>query len=203
MATDSERVEKGQLLCRIIIEILGAPKEHVEETLRGYVAQIKQSELYSIVEAELAPAEPKDEMFSAFAELTLWMKNTSTLMAFCFDFMPSSIEIVKPGKLLFDSSQFAGYLNDLQARLHHTDMLLKTLTAQDTVLNKNAKALLKNLVTLSLRRGAQTMDELSLDCGISKSHLDKFMNHFIKEGYIGKKEDKYFLNNATGSQEQG
>ena len=43
--------------------------------------------------------------------------------------MPSSLEILEPKGLRLETNQFAGLINDLLARLHQIDMVLKGLRA--------------------------------------------------------------------------
>ena len=60
------------------------------------------------------------------------------LFGFCFDFMPSSLEIVKPETLKFDATKMNNLLNDLAARLHYYDMIVKQLRVRNMILEKNA-----------------------------------------------------------------
>ncbi|MBU0980706.1 MAG: hypothetical protein KJ709_07910 [Nanoarchaeota archaeon] len=191
--SDTERLEQGQLQCRAIIEILGQPKAHVEETLNKYLEEIKGKKDMDILEVDIAKTVPQDELFSTFAELTFWIKGPASLVGFCFDYMPSNVEIFKPMSISFKSPQLASLLNDLQARLHDVDMRLKTLTQQNTVLNKNARSLLRNLLILSLRKGPKDLPQIAKEIGLKELHLEKFMNHYIKDGLVGKEDGKYKL----------
>ena len=119
-----DKVAEGRILTRIIIEIVGKPKEHVEKTLRVVIDKIKEQQDIKIVEEKLFDAEKQEEMFSTFAELGILFKNMETLVGFCFDFMPSSVEILDPKKLGFESNDFAGLINDLLTRLHQINLKL-------------------------------------------------------------------------------
>jgi hypothetical protein len=204
--SDDERIAEGQILCRAIIEVLGKPKEFVEETIRGYVKQLKEKKDYKVIEEEFEDAVPQDDgLFSTFVEITFWAKNTPAVIGFCFDYMPSSIEVLKPAKVTFQSGSLSSLLNDLQARLHHLDMMLKTLKGQGQILNKNAKSLLRNLLILSLKKGSLTIEDLSNDVGVKVIALEKLIQVYIKEGIIEKKEDNYSLvhGETSGNPEQG
>jgi hypothetical protein len=203
---DDERIAEGQIQCRAIIEVLGKPKEYVEETIHEYVKQIKEKKDFKVIEEEFEEAVPQeDDLFSTFVEITFWAKTTTAVIAFCFDYMPSSIEVLKPGRVSYQSGSLSSLLNDLQARLHQLDMMLKTLKGQNQILNKNAKSLLRNLLLLSLRKGALTIEDLSQDVGVKVPALEKLIQVYIKEGTIEKKENTYALVNGetTGNPEQG
>jgi len=118
------KVAEGKILTRIIIEIVGKPKEHIEKALKVVVEKIKGEKDIEVVEEQIFNAEKQEEMFSTFAELGILFNNLQVLIEFCFDFMPSSIEILDPEKLSFDSNKFAGLVNDLLAKLHQMNLNL-------------------------------------------------------------------------------
>ena len=86
--------EKTHLRCKIIIEVLGKPKEHVEESIRDYVEKIKKDTGFIVLNADFAASEEKEEgLWATFVELDMVVKGLPKLIAFCFDYMPSSLEI--------------------------------------------------------------------------------------------------------------
>ena len=118
--------EKTHLRCKIIIEVLGKPKEHVEESIRDYVEKIKKDTGFIVLNADFAASEEKEEgLWATFVELDMVVKGLPKLIAFCFDYMPSSLEISKPEELLMQKSTIEDLMNDLQARLHAVDMVVK------------------------------------------------------------------------------
>src|SRR3989338_6049059 len=89
--------EKTHLRCKIIIEILGKPKEHVEKTIRDYVETIKKDSGFIVMNSDFADADEKEGgLWASFVELDIVIKGLPKLIAFCFDYMPSSVEILKP-----------------------------------------------------------------------------------------------------------
>ena len=56
MVNVKEKLDAGYIQCRVIIELVGKPKEHIEKTLRSYVEKIKQNENYDVLEQEYAQA---------------------------------------------------------------------------------------------------------------------------------------------------
>ncbi len=149
-----------------IVEILGAPKEYVIETMNSYVAKIKKEKDINVLSATISAPDQKDKMFAIFAEIEMLTKTPSRIVDFCFDYMPSSIELLEPEDIKFNSHQFSNFFNDLQARLHSLDMLVKNLRAENKVLNDNAHFLLRNNILLSLKE-----KEKDFGCNLKK-HRD-------------------------------
>lgn len=184
------------IVARTIVEIMGSPKEHVENAIKLYIDKIeKERDKITITKKFISDVEEKKDlgMFSAFAELDLDCENISELVWFSFDYMPASIEIIEPSTLTFDSVMFTNFFNDLLEKLHKTDGLVKSLRAQNTVLGKNSIMLMKNLMRISLKEGDKNIDELSKVCGVPSKDLIKFLNSLEKEGRIKKDGDIYKL----------
>jgi hypothetical protein len=83
---DSERLEKGQVYFRSIIEVVGRPKEHVKETIRNHVEKIKKDENLELGKTEFAEIkkveeEKEEDLWSTFVEIELWAKNLPSV--FC------------------------------------------------------------------------------------------------------------------------
>jgi hypothetical protein len=188
---DSERLEKGNVLAKVILEILGAPKEHVEKSLKSYVESLKGGKEFEIVKKDFADAEPQKELFSAFVELDIWFKGPGALLDFCFDSLPSSVEIIKPVSLSMESSELSGVLNDLQARLHQTEMAIKTYKARQELMDKNALEIIRNFVLHLTKEGPRSMKEFTDVIGIPEKNLKAFIDKFVKDSTLVEKEGKY------------
>ena len=187
-----EKLEEGYIHYRTIIEMLGAPKEYIVKTLKLYVEKIKHAENLLVINADFSPAKKKDKMFHMFVEIEMLAKNASELAFFCFDYMPSSIEIIEPENFNYRAADFSSFFNDLQGRLHNLDMLAKNLVAENKNLKKNAGALLRNLVILTLKfKGEMDAEELSKQVGIPPEQLKPFLEKHIEEGHIRKEGEKY------------
>lgn len=133
-------MEENKILVRAVFEILGSPKDHVEDTMKLVLEKIKEMEDVEIKNSETHEAkEVEGRLFSTFSEVEIEVKNIEILMNICFNFMPSSIEIIEPGKLINDSNMMSNFFNDLLGRLHKYDMLIKNLNAQNLVMQKELK----------------------------------------------------------------
>ena len=186
--------EKNYIRFRAIIEVLGKPKEHVESSLKGYVEKIKSDKDFMILKDYFAAAKQQEDMFSAFAEIELVAKSVYSLVGFCFDYMPSSIDIIKPETMAFESREFSNIINDLQAKLHNVDMVAKKMKNEADFLKKNLKVSLKNAVFMALgMKKSADKEELAKLSGIDPSEIENFLEDLIKEGKIKKENMLYLL----------
>lgn len=184
---------QGWIRFYAILEIAGKPKAHVEETLKGVIAAVKQDKEIVIINEEYSDAEEKESIFTAFVELELLAKGFSALTGFCFDYMPSSIDIIRPETISFDSVYLSNTLNDLQTRLHKTDALAKNLQAENEMVQFNISALMQNLVILSLRGSDKTFDQIAKWTGMHKEHLQPILEFLMNKGVITAVFDKFHL----------
>lgn len=127
-----------KLKVRAIIEILGSPQEHVNKTMQMILAKVKEYPEMKVLKEQLFTAEKMGDkpLWSTFAELEVEAKKVETLTGFCFDFMPSSLEILEPEELKMEHHTVSDFLNDLIGRLHQYDMVLKNVHAENILLKQ-------------------------------------------------------------------
>lgn len=185
---------KNSIKARAIIEMLGAPKEHIQETLRLYIEKIKNDEKkMSLLHVEYAEPKEAGTLFSVFAELDVAFEDMQALTYFCFDYMPGSIEIYEPEELVYTANDYTDFLNDLQARLHKFDILIKNLSAENKVIKKNGLTLARNIVLACLESGPKSLMEISKRSGMPEEHIKKFVNILVQEEKITEKDGMYKL----------
>jgi hypothetical protein len=186
-----------KIVARVIIEMMGSPKKHIEDTLQMYIDKIGEDyKNIKIIEENRSKAEKenKDEkLYKIYTELEIESKGIENLVWFCFDFMPSSVEIIEPAEIIYDQHDFTDFLNDLQAKLHNHDSVIKNLSAENQVIKKNGMTLIKNIVMLQLKIGKNDSETLATNAGVPVDHMEKFLEGLIKEGKIKKDKDFYSL----------
>jgi len=190
-----QKVEEGWMHCIFIIEMLGKPKEHLEKTLKGYIIALKKDKKVKILKEEYAePEKDKDsKLYTIFVELEVLINGATKVVDFCFDYLPSSVEILDPTSVEYQSQDFSSLLNDLLARLHQIDMALKNSNQENTILKKNSAIFLRNIIYLSLKQGKKKLTELSKDSGVPEQDLDKFLGILIKEKKLKMDKKSYSL----------
>ena len=185
--------EKPQILARVIIEMLGTPKEHIEKTMNDFIETLKGEREVKTVHLE--PAKEQENFFSIFAEIELYFPNLQTIFGFCFDNMPSSIEILEPANLAINNNTLSNALNDLQAKNHEVDMLIKNLKSTNKLLDDNAMTLFRNFVKYLLKEGEKSAEEISEAIMIPTKDLQPFLSRLIEANIISLKEGKYVSKN--------
>ncbi|MBD3361616.1 hypothetical protein GF358_02365 [Candidatus Woesearchaeota archaeon] len=173
---------------RAILEMLGAPKEYIEKTLKEYIQKLKKD--LKITKEEYEEAKPQGKMFSTFAELEIKFTNPNQMLDFCFEALPSSMEILAPEEMNFKSNDMSDFLNDLQSRLHEADMVVKSVRAQNKVLDNNATAVLQNFIKF-LCKEPKTSEEMSPYIGLSSKDVKAFADKLVEKGVIQEQNGKY------------
>ncbi|MBT3416873.1 hypothetical protein HON86_02875 [Candidatus Woesearchaeota archaeon] len=129
-----------KIIANTIIEIVGAPIEHIKETMEKVSNLINENKNYEIIkketsdpkESEFPHPSKKDEkikVFSTFTEFEISFKDYDALTNFCFEFMPSSVEVLEPMELKIGAQEVNNTLNDILARLHHQSKIIMEYSA--------------------------------------------------------------------------
>ena len=193
MVEAEKQGEHAHIRCRTIIEVLGKPKEHVEQAIKEYVEHIKEDSELVILNEDYSDTEEKGSLWSKFVELELVVKGTKKLISFCFEYMPSSIEVLKPEHLIMTNPELSNFLNDLQARLHSVDMVVKQQKAENDFLRQNMNAIIHNAIIICLKVSKLSLEQLSQITGVDKGELEIFVEKLLKEKKIKKEDDLYLL----------
>src|SRR3989338_1910014 len=186
--------EKTHIRCKVIIEVLGKPKEHVENSIRLYVDKIKEDSDLILLSSKFADAEEKAGLWSTFVELEMVVKGITKLIAFCFDYMPSSVQVLKPESYMLERATIEDFENDLQARLHHVDMIIKKQKNENDFLRKNMNTSVKNSILIALSFGKFEFKTLSKATGIHDNELKLFLDSLLKDDKIKEDNGIYSLN---------
>ena len=134
-----EKIKKGNLRVKIVLEIAGFPKEHVEETMNLLLKKISEDKKINVINHNIHPSKLVDEeskVWSSFLELEFLINKFTSLLGVIFDYLPSSVEIVEPLKISENIGDMNDLLNDLTAKLHEYNHAIKTFQAQNQILGK-------------------------------------------------------------------
>jgi hypothetical protein len=186
-----KRIGEGQIYIRAIIEVVGKPKEHVKETLDAHIKHIDENKDITLIKKNIEPPIKQKEFFSAFAEIEILCKKSNTVVTFCFDYMPSSVEIMAPERLVMSNSNFSNFLNDMQARLHAVNTGVIQLKEQNKFFIKNTAVLLRNFIVVLLSSKPMTIEKMHPYLGVKKEDILKILDVLIKEGKVIKKDNLY------------
>jgi hypothetical protein len=125
---------------KLVVELVGSPKEHVEETMKMIISKLKDDKSVNLIKEVTYAAEQNEQikpMWSTFSDLTIEVDSVKKLMDVCFDYMPSSVEIISPEKFDVTSADYAYLFNELLGQLHQFSFMAKQLAAENMYLKQN------------------------------------------------------------------
>ena len=139
-----------KITANAMIEIVGSPKEHVEKTMQEVINLIKTNKNFKIIKEEISEPNEREfpnpskegtkvQIWSTLTEFEIEFKDFYALTNFCFDFMPSSIEILEPVELKVPNQKANDALNDLLARLHQQARVMLDYVALKNKLAKSSE----------------------------------------------------------------
>ncbi|RME55208.1 hypothetical protein D6777_01270 [Candidatus Woesearchaeota archaeon] len=129
---------------RIILEIIGAPKEHIEDALEQTIKKFENEEKIEVVDVKRFESKQLENKFwSIFAEIEFKSDDIKKVLDVCFDYTPSSIEIIEPAGIELDTGYLSSLFNDLLAQIHQFVAIIKNLDAERQLLRKEVEELKK------------------------------------------------------------
>jgi hypothetical protein len=190
----TEILEKGGLVVKAICELLGSPKEHIEKTMELLVKKARELKKTDILKAKVYETrEQENSLFSSFVEFEILFHNMESLMGFCFDFMPSSVEIVEPEKISIESRILSSWINELQAKLHNVDMIAKKSSMLQKIVNRRFNTVVRTNILTHLMKQDLNREELARLVGIKEEGLKPYLELLKKKGEIKFENKKYRL----------
>jgi len=184
-------IDKGHILCRIIFEMAGNPKEHVENTLKGYIKAVKEDPDYIFMEEYYAPAEENEGVWSTFFESKVLVTNFEKLNVLCFNLGPASVEILQPEEMTLSDKRLTEVYNDFISKIHEIGITMKNLAGENDLLKVNLNRSIRNCVFLALNE-AKTLPDISEKTGIDAEHLQPFIDAMLKEKSLVKDGENYY-----------
>jgi hypothetical protein len=189
----AEKIKDVPIKARVIVEIVGKPKEHVEKAMNEYVGKIKKDPRMKILEEDIAPVKEEGEYFGTFAEIVMDFKDMFILGNFCFDYMPSSIEVIEPEEIKLTNRDIAAVFNDLQGKLHRVDMVAKQANMQNRNLKTNMHGLLKNFLGVLLKIKPMNCEKLCIFVGTDEKTLKPLLEGMVRDNFLKKEGEEYSL----------
>ncbi|MBD3164805.1 hypothetical protein GF323_06420 [Candidatus Woesearchaeota archaeon] len=183
--------EKQHVRIKAILEILGKPKDFVESRMKEYISKIKEDENLMVMEEKISEPKKEGELFTIFAEVEMVIKGFSNLVGFCIDYMPSSIEIIKPDEFYFGQRTFTNFINDTLAKLHNVDMIAKKMGTENRFLKKNINNLIMNSLLVLVRLNINKADILAKAMGMEEEETKRLLDILKKENKITEEKGVY------------
>ena len=147
--------------------------------MKEYIEKIKEDESLIILNEKVSEPKEQGKVWSVFSEIELVVKGTDNLVGFCIDYMPSSIEIIKPEKFSFEDRTFTAFINDMLAKLHNVDMIVKQLGTENTFLKKNMNRIIKNNLLVLVKFGVNNLAGITKATGIDEEEVKKITKSYL------------------------
>ena len=123
---------------RAIIEVIGYPESHVNEVTQKVGERLAAESGIIISKQNISKADKvKDTIHASMIEVELKINDYPKLLHFCYDYLPSTIEILDTDKIAIPIREFTNGLNDLIAKLHQYNLTVTSL--MDKINNKKPK----------------------------------------------------------------
>lgn len=124
----------GWIRCNVIIEVLGKPAEFLTKVLKKAVENLEKEEEICVINKEIHKPEPAENLFSAFMELELCIKDMKKMLDFIFTYMPSNIEIVEPKEMKMNLNDSNDFANRLIVKMHQYDAVAKRMNFENQMM---------------------------------------------------------------------
>ncbi len=182
-----------EFTAKAIVEIAGSPKEFIEKTMGLLLEEMEKDEEFKLVSKETEEAVKSDKIFSTFSEVICEFKDYTSLIHFCFKYLPSNFEIEKPARIELRREELVDTINDLLMNLHKMDQVVKDVRMRHKLVEDANKMLLKNSLAMALSDGPKTSEEITKLTGIHQPNLDSILVFYEDKGLLIKKKNKYEL----------
>jgi len=138
-----------EIHARLILEILGRPKDYVTESLSILIDKLKEEKdikiLDKIVHEPVEVKEAKD-LYTTFAEVEAKFNSFEYFISILFRYMPSNVEVFSPETFKLNSADVNSLSNMLITRLHQYDAIVKQAIGEKDILVNQLKILKSNQV---------------------------------------------------------
>lgn len=131
------------LKIKSIIEIVGTPQEHVEKAMGFVLQKLDERKDLKVIKKEVFPTEKMQDrpFWTCFCDLELDVSSSEALLSYCFDFLPSSVEILEPTEFHIPNFKLQTFFNDVLARMHQYEMVTKNEHAKVILLDRELQKL--------------------------------------------------------------
>jgi len=166
------------------LEIRNADLTTKNSDLEKDVLTLKNLVDDEVIEYEIVEAIPQGKLFSTFVDMQILFRSKMALMAFSFDFMPSSVEVIEPEKFEMDNDNFSSWLNELQAKLHQITMGAREKTLISEQIQKELDNVIRYNMISHLSDKPLTKESLRSKVGLDEKGFERFLSLLIQRGDI-------------------
>jgi len=129
----------------MIIEVMGTPPEHLNETLEIIIKKIDEEKGVSVITKKINESREMEKhkgFYNNFAEIEVEVEDVLYLVILMFKYMPSHIEIIQPELIALTNNGWNDVLNELTRRLHGYDEIARILQLEKGIFETKLREVL-------------------------------------------------------------
>lgn len=126
----------------MVLEVIGRPPEHLNETLEDLIKKIGDEKGVEIKERKINEPQPMKEeegFFTNFAEVEVEVEEVLYIAMLMFKYMPAHIEIIYPETITLSNNNWNEIMNELTRRLHGYDEVARIIQIEKNILEKKLR----------------------------------------------------------------
>lgn len=191
-ATLKDKITKGYIHARVMFEIIGNPKEHIEKAIKLVIEDIKKKSNIEFLKEDYGEAEQtNDNLWGVYCESEILTQNLTWLGWVAFNYSPAFIEILEPTKFTFNDKEISDFINDFIGHIHSINQQLVQMRNENYALLKNMNAMTRNAVLNALGIQEKTYEEIGKNVGVKGKDILPVLEAMIKEGRLVRNGDKF------------
>ena len=131
----------------LILEVLGRPPEHLNETLEELIGKMDSEQRVEVISKKInEPVLMKDrkDFYTNFAEIEIEVEEILNLARLMFKYMPANVEVVSPELIVLTNNGWNDILNELVRKLHGYEEIARIIQIEKTVLENKLREILKD-----------------------------------------------------------
>lgn len=121
--------KKQKIKVRIFIELMGWPKETLNDTLKKIVDTIKKK--WTVYREDYSePEKMGEKMFSSYVEFEAEFSDLKDLFNIVLNYGPTVVEIIEPTEVYISGSDMQDIMADISSKVNMLDRNIKILSAR-------------------------------------------------------------------------
>jgi len=131
----------------MIIEIAGKPPEYITEVLEKAIEQLEKEEGSKVINKNFhePQLDAEKNLYSAFVEVEIKIDSLPTLVCLILEYLPSSIEIIKPAEMHMQIAEVNSLVNDIAAKMHKVTEITRRVGSENYILKKQIAEIVRRI----------------------------------------------------------
>lgn len=133
----------------LILDIIGRPKEHLVESLKGLIEEQMKNEPRVLIKdykiKEPVNLKDNNDFFTTFAEIEVEVDGILDLVVLMFKYMPAHVEVITPEIIALTNNSWGDILSEITRRLHGYEEIVRVSQVEKNILENKLKDILDKI----------------------------------------------------------